>query len=53
MIEKLMEHESEAQWVKDTMKMATDAITLSASLQHDWLKARRKDIKPSLMISRG
>ena len=44
----LSEHEKEGQWVKDTMKMSTDAITLAASLKNDWLKARRDDIKPSL-----
>ena len=44
----LAEHENEGEWVSDIMKMSTDAITLSASLKRDWLKARRDDIKPSL-----
>ena len=30
------------------MKLAADAITISAGLQEDWLKARRDDVKNSL-----
>ena len=44
----LAEHEKEGEWVKDTMKVSTDAITLAASLKKEWLKSRREDIKPSL-----
>ena len=44
----LSEHEKESDWVKEAMKVSTDAITLSASLKCDWLRARRDDIKPSL-----
>ena len=44
----LSEHEKEGEWVKDTMKMSTEAITLAATLKKDWLKARRDDIKPSI-----
>ena len=44
----LAEHEKEGEWIKDIMKVSTDAITLAASLKEDWLKARRDDIKPAL-----
>ena len=44
----LADHEKEGQWVTDAMQMAADAITLTATLQEGWLKARREDIKPSL-----
>ena len=44
----LSAHEKEAQWVKDTMKIASEAITLSAFAQSEWMKQRREDVKPSL-----
>ena len=44
----LCKHEQEGQWVKDTMKLSADAITVSAYLQKSWLKARREDIKTFL-----
>ena len=44
----LGEHETEGQWIQDTMKLAADAITVSASLQNSWLKTRREIIKNSL-----
>ena len=44
----LSNHEKEDQWIKDTMKIASEAITLSANVQTEWLKQRREDVKPSL-----
>ena len=44
----LTEHENEGEWVRKSIQFSADAITLTAALQEDWLKARREDIKPSL-----
>ena len=44
----LNEHEKDGQWIKDSTKLAVDAITVAASLQNDWMKTRTDDMKPSL-----
>ena len=48
MTENLMEHEKEHQWIKDTLELGADSITLAASIQSEWMQSRREDIKPTL-----
>ena len=44
----LASHEKDDEWVKETVKVATGAITLAAGVQMEWMKARKEEIKPSL-----
>ena len=37
----LAAHEKDGDWVKDTLRVATEAITLAAGVQTEWMKARR------------